>query len=216
MNAEDDDAQLVAYIDRELDQPDREALEARLAREPSLRERLAQLERGERPFAAAFKVLLDAAPLERLQASLAAIESREEPETSVQPARGLRLGGLAAAAAILLFVGGLVIGRYGFPAPEKSQSEDWRQAVAEYASLYTSDTFAALPRRARTTSPRSAPSSASTCPLPASNWRAFNSRAPCYSLATARHSVSSPISTQRADRCSSASSMIPSRTPQWP
>jgi anti-sigma factor RsiW len=145
MNAEDDDGRLVAYIDKQLDEPDRNALEARLADDPALRERLARLQEGERSFADAFKVLLDAAPIERLEASLAAIAPVGEAETSVRTPQRPRLASLAAAAAILLFVAGVVIGRYGFPSGERSHDEDWRQAVAEYVSLYTSDTFAALP-----------------------------------------------------------------------
>src|SRR5579863_8361320 len=98
MSVEDDDARLVAYIDRQLDVADRAALERRLAEDPVLRERLARLQDGDRPFADAFQVLRDAAPVGRGRASLAAIESAGRPVASVRPPRLLRLRSLAAAA----------------------------------------------------------------------------------------------------------------------
>jgi anti-sigma factor RsiW len=142
MSAEDDDAQLVAFIDRQLDENARSALEARLARDALLRERLARLQEGGRPFAPAFQALLDAAPVERLQAALGGDQRGE----AARPQR-LRLSRLAvAAAAILLFCLGILVGRYG-PGRfgDDPRREDWREAVAEYMSLYTSDTFAAEP-----------------------------------------------------------------------
>jgi anti-sigma factor RsiW len=145
MSAEEDDGQLVAYIDQQLGETERSALEARLAVDPLLRERLARLQEGGRPFAAAFNALLNAAPLERLGASLAALDADGQAETSARPSQRFRLRGLAAAAAILLFCAGVAVGRYGLPPGEGSRDEDWRKAVAEYMSLYTPETFAALP-----------------------------------------------------------------------
>lgn len=138
MSAEEDDAELVAYIDGELEMSARGALEARLAGDARLRERLALLREGGWPFAAAFKPLLDAAPLARLEASLAALDGG----ASVWPPRRRGVRRLAAAAAIVLFCLGVAVGRYG---PDALRGEDWRQAVAEYMSLYTPETFAGLP-----------------------------------------------------------------------
>src|SRR5260370_2168969 len=145
MSVEEDGARLVAYIDQQLGESERSAVEARLAVDPLLRERLARLQEGGRPFAAAFNALLDAAPLERLQTSLAALDADGQAEASTRPAQRFRLRGLAAAAAILMFCAGVAIGRYGFPSGEESREENWRKAVAEYMSLYTPETFAGLP-----------------------------------------------------------------------
>jgi anti-sigma factor RsiW len=65
-------------------------------------------------------------------------------------ARLFRRNRVGVAAAVILFCVGLLAGRYTpswlvpasqIAAPDE-QREDWRQAVAEYMSLYTSDTFA--------------------------------------------------------------------------
>jgi anti-sigma factor RsiW len=155
MNGDDEDARLVAYIDGELDENARRALEARLSVDTDLRARLHRLQDGGRPFAPAFQALLDEAPVQRLQASLAAIMAAEQREAA--PRRGglaLSASRLAAAAAILLFCAGFAIGRYAplwsarspeIAAPASDKDEDWRQAVAEYMGLYTSDTFATEP-----------------------------------------------------------------------
>jgi anti-sigma factor RsiW len=155
MNGDEEDAPLVAYIDGELDDDARRSLEARLSADADLRARLHRLRDGGRPFAPAFQALLDEAPVQRLQASLAAIMATKERDAA--PVRaGLTLSArrVAAAAAILLFCAGFAIGRYaplwstGSPEIASSASdkdEDWRQAVAEYMSLYTPDTFATEP-----------------------------------------------------------------------
>jgi anti-sigma factor RsiW len=149
-----EDAQLVALIDGELDEAARCALEARLTADPDLRARLAQLLGGGRPFAPAFRALLDDAPVERLRSSLAAIVDVHEQRQTPVRRYGVRARQLAAAAAIVLFCAGLFAGRYGPRWPTHSpematatsdREEDWRQAVAEYMTLYTADTFATEP-----------------------------------------------------------------------
>jgi anti-sigma factor RsiW len=145
----DDDALLVAFIDRELDESARHALEARLAADADLRARLTLLQNGGRPFAPAFQALLDEAPVERLKAAIAAFDPREAPPVRRSPT--FRLSRLGIAAAIVLFCAGIAIGRYApaWLAPSRleatasanGQQEDWRQSVAEYMALYTSDTF---------------------------------------------------------------------------
>ena len=152
MNEDDDDARLVAFIDGELDESERRAIEARLAAEPILKERLASLLGGQRPFAPAFEVLLDEAPIERLKTSLAGLVANEQRPTRQAPS--FRLSRLGIAAALALFCVGVALGRYG-PAwispiqeaasPSNELDEDWRHAVAEYMTLYTPDTFAAMP-----------------------------------------------------------------------
>ena len=155
MNEDDEDAQIVAFIDGELDEPARAALEGRLAFDPVLRDRLMRLQEGGRPFAVAFEALLDRAPVGRLEAALAAhIQRQERPPMSVRNSLTTRAARLAAAAAVVVFCAGVAIGRYGpslyagspeSVAPAGDRDEDWRQAVAEYMTLYTPDTFATEP-----------------------------------------------------------------------
>jgi anti-sigma factor RsiW len=155
MSGDDEDARLVAYIDGELDERARAALEERLAIDPVLRERLMLMQDGSRPFVAAFEALLDEATVGRLEAAFAAhIQRRERLPTSVRNSLTMRAGGLAAAAVVVVFCAGVAIGRYGptwyagspdSAAPAGDQDEDWRQAVAEYMTLYTADTFASEP-----------------------------------------------------------------------
>jgi anti-sigma factor RsiW len=139
MSGDDDDSQLVAFIDGRLDERARSAIESRLANEADLRERLARLQDGGRPFASAFQALLDAAPIERLKASLSALDEDERAGTPLRRRSAFRASRLGVAAAVLLFCVGIFVGRY---APLWPAQEEWRDAVAEYMSLYTPDTFA--------------------------------------------------------------------------
>jgi anti-sigma factor RsiW len=150
MSVEDDDARLVALIDRELDEEARRDLEARLAADPDLRARLDRLREGGRPFAPAFQAVLDAAPIERLKASLAAAEAVDRPGHSSRRRSTIHASRFGVAAALVLFCAGIVIGRVWtagtahpsqMAAPAADRDEDWRQAVAEYMDLYTVDTF---------------------------------------------------------------------------
>ena len=153
MMSTDDDPELVAFIDGRLEEGALRAIEARLAADASLRERLALLQAGGRPFEPAFRALLDQAPIERLQASLAALNLDGREDKPLRPSSAFRASrfGVAAAAAIVLFCAGIVAGRYIPHMPNSSsqvasangQREDWRQAVAEYMGLYTPETFAA-------------------------------------------------------------------------
>lgn len=145
----DDDALLVAFIDKELDESQRRAIEARLVADADLRARLTLLQNGGRPFAPAFQALLDEAPIERLKAAVAALDPLETPTVRRSPT--FPLSRLGIAAAIVVFCAGIAIGRYApvplAPSREETtasangQHEDWRQAVAEYMALYTSETF---------------------------------------------------------------------------
>ena len=164
MSTIDEDARLVAFIDGELDEGARAELEARLAIDPVLHERLARLQEGGRPFAAAFDALLDDAPVQRLEAVLASYLQREDRRpTSIRASLRLQGGRLGVAAAVILFCAGIVIGHYGQSWPSRSpdivtptgdQDDDWRQAVAEYMPLYTPDTFATAPESQERELPR--------------------------------------------------------------
>jgi anti-sigma factor RsiW len=136
----DDDAELVALIDNELDESGRTALLARLAADQRLRQRYEELREAGRPLAASFDALLGQAPLARLRAALPAGEpvrqrSRRFPGIALRAlAAGVVIGLLAAGAAawIALSFGAV---------PER---EDWRSAVTEYTNLYTNETFSPL------------------------------------------------------------------------
>ena len=136
----DDDAELVALIDSELDKGCRAALLARLAADEGLRERYEELCQTSAPLAASFDVLLEQAPLTRLRNALPAKGLIRRPPwrfTGIafrELAAGLVIGVLAAGAAIwAASTFGLLDGR-----------EDWRTAIAEYTHLYTNETFSPL------------------------------------------------------------------------
>jgi anti-sigma factor RsiW len=150
MSADEDDALLVAFVDKELDDSARSALEARLAADANLRARLGRLQDGGRPFAPAFQALLDAAPVGRLKVSLAAAEADEPADQPSRQPSTIRARRFGVAAAVILFCAGIVVGRVWPTGPALApqtaglagdHDEDWRQAVAEYMNLYTADTF---------------------------------------------------------------------------
>jgi anti-sigma factor RsiW len=136
----EDDAELVALIDNELDDSRRNALIARLAADEELRQRYDQLRQTSAPLAASFDALLEQAPLARLRTALPSDEPIRPWRTRVgrfalrELAAGLVVGALAAGAAIWAASAfGLFEGR-----------EDWRSAIAEYTHLYTNETFSPL------------------------------------------------------------------------
>jgi negative regulator of sigma E activity len=75
----DDDAQLVALIDNELDESSRTALLARLAADERLRQRYEEFRQTGAPLAASLDELLKQAPLARLRAALPAKEPPRQP-----------------------------------------------------------------------------------------------------------------------------------------
>jgi len=130
----DDDAELVALIDNELDQSSRDALLARLAADEQLRRRYDELREAGAPIAASFDALLGQAPLARLRAAIPADEPLRQPSRRFafrELAAGFVIGLLAAgAAAWITLSSGLLGGR-----------EDWHTAVVGYTNLYTNETF---------------------------------------------------------------------------
>ena len=133
----DDDAQLVALIDNELDESSRTDLLSRLAADEGLRQRYEELRQTGAPLAASFDVLLGQAPLGRLRAALPADERFRQASRRFA---GIALRELAAGVVIGLLVAGAVawaasiFGLFG-------GREDWRSAVVEYTNLYTNETF---------------------------------------------------------------------------
>lgn len=148
------DEDLVAYLDGELTSDARTQMVRRLASDHDLQRRLVLLSGGHRPFREAFAPLLDQAPQARLEAMLASLPGPQVSPEAVRPHRGWNSIAKAIAASLLLFLAGLGAGwlapprnpLLGEPASEESLlDENWRQAVAEYLTLYTAETLATIP-----------------------------------------------------------------------
>ena len=136
----DDDAELVALIDNELDESRRTALVARLAADDRLRQRYEELRQTGAPLAASLDALLGQAPLARLRAALPGDEPLRQPSRRFA---GIALRELAAGVVIGLLAAGAiawVASIFGAGGGE----ENWRSAVAQYTDLYTRETFAPL------------------------------------------------------------------------
>jgi anti-sigma factor RsiW len=153
------DADLIAFLDGELAAERRDWMSSWLARDNELRARSTLLASGERPFRDAFEPLLAEAPRARLQNMLAGLPGYRPwavVETRVAERRPLwarawpRLALIAAG--ISLFLAGAVTHRMlptlreavGIEIADESE-DDWRQAAAEYLSLYTPETLASIP-----------------------------------------------------------------------
>src|SRR6202044_2432852 len=135
----DDDAELVALIDNELDESPRTALLARLAADERLRQRYEEFRKTGAPLAASLDKLLTQAPLARLRAALPA----EEPPR--QPSR--RLSGIALRDLVAGMIGILAAGAAAWVALSLGllrERQDWRTAGVEKTNLYTNETFSPL------------------------------------------------------------------------
>jgi len=136
----DDDAELVALIDNELDESRRTALVARLAADDRLRQRYEELRQTGAPLAASLDALLEQAPLARLRAALPGDELLRQPSRRFA---GIALRELAAGVVIGLLAAGVIAWAasiFGVVGGE----ENWRSAVAQYTRLYTRETFTPL------------------------------------------------------------------------
>src|ERR1700684_218902 len=135
----DDDAELVALIDNELDESRRIALLARLSADERLRRRYEEFRQTGAPLAAALDELLTQAPLARLRAALPA---EEPPRLPTRRFSGITLRDLAAG-----MIGILAAGAAAWVALSLGllrERQDWRTAVVEYTNLYTNETFSPL------------------------------------------------------------------------
>jgi anti-sigma factor RsiW len=131
----DEDAELVALIDNELDEGRRTALLARLAADEGLRRRYEKFRQTGAPLAGSLDELLRQAPLARLRAALPVRSPVRQARIAPRNlAAGIAIGILAAGAAawIALSLGVL------------RERQDWRTAVVEYTNLYTNETFSPL------------------------------------------------------------------------
>ncbi|HWK47066.1 MAG TPA: hypothetical protein VNT30_20255 [Stellaceae bacterium] len=144
-NDHPDDAQLVAYLDGELDAPARARVRSALA-DDAVAARLAELSGTNLPFRQAFEPLLKAAPTERLNTMLdALLTSPGQPGTKQARRLGWERRRFLAASVALVAAGALsdrLLIAFGRPAEEP---DHWRAVVAQYLSLYTAETLADIP-----------------------------------------------------------------------
>jgi anti-sigma factor RsiW len=144
-----DDADLVAYLDRELSPDERARVEAAVATDPQVAARVLALSQTTIGLRRAFDPLLSAAPTARMLAALG--EPKAEPGPAASGA-ARRSGSpdrrwLIAASVSLFVLGGLsdhlVLSP---PAPSvATEKGHWRDIVASYVRLYTPETFANIP-----------------------------------------------------------------------
>jgi anti-sigma factor RsiW len=135
----DDDAELVALIDNELDESRRTALWARLAADDGLHQRYEELRQTGAPLAASLDKLLTQAPLARLRAALPAGEPPRQPSR--------RLAGIGVRDLAAGIIGILAAGAAAWVALSLGllrERQDWRTAAVEYTNLYTNETFSPL------------------------------------------------------------------------
>ena len=144
------DEEITAYLDGELDGAARAVFEARLAANDIARARLETLRAG-RPPAEPFDLILDMAPIERLEAML---EAAGRPPARIWGSFG-GLRALAAAIVLLILGGAIGFGLSRSLAPtEVAEAPSWRAVVADYVALYTPETFALAPTDPKAFAPR--------------------------------------------------------------
>src|SRR6202167_3556353 len=136
----DDDAELVALIDNELDESRRTDLLARLAADERVRQRYEELRQTGAPLAACLDELLTQAPLARLPAALPA---EEPPRLPSRRFSGIALRNLAAGVVIGLLAAGAAAWVALSLGPLKER-QDWRTAVVDYTNMYSNETFSPL------------------------------------------------------------------------
>ena len=134
------DEQLVAFLDDEVDTEERGRIEAALARDESVAERLEWLMRSDLPFQEAYGELLEQAPQARLEAMLHNLPTEKKAATPMS-----RRSFLAVAASFM--VAGIAADRLfqAWQTPAPSSEISWRGLVADYMALYTAQTLENLP-----------------------------------------------------------------------
>jgi anti-sigma factor RsiW len=147
------DADLVAFLDSELPSSVHRRVSHWIATDHKVQQRLILLAGGSRPFKDAYDSLLAQAPKERLETWLTGLPAAKANGPST-PHWWKSAGAIAAG--ILLFFVGIAADRLlptsnGPPPPpthienQSHNADDWRQAVAEYLTLYTTETLAGIP-----------------------------------------------------------------------
>jgi anti-sigma factor RsiW len=134
----DEDAELVALLDNELDENAKDDLLRRLATDGALRERYEALRDAGSQIAEALDALVETAPLDRLSG---AIPKADSQDIARRPLGAWAIRDLAAGIVIALLVAGIASWAT-LRIASNDEREDWRGAVVEYMELYTNDTFA--------------------------------------------------------------------------
>ncbi len=134
------DEDLTAFLDGELPAEDMTRIADLAEKSQDVADRIAFLSRADLPFADAFAPLLEAAPIDRLEAMLDAVPEVRGKAAATGYSRRQVFTALAASivAGIAIDRSIIVAGRMG----AKEQGGEWRAAVAQYMALYTSDTLA--------------------------------------------------------------------------
>jgi anti-sigma factor RsiW len=144
-----DDADLVAYLDGELSPDERARVEAAVATDPGVAGRVLALSQTTIGLRKAFDPLLSAAPTARMLAALGEPKAEPRPPASEVTRRsGSPTRRWLVAASLALFVlGGLADHLVLSPRAPSMATETghWRDIVASYVRLYTSETFANIP-----------------------------------------------------------------------
>lgn len=147
-----EDSVLVAYLDGELAEAERSAIETRLGADANLKARLEYMARGGRPFGECFDVLLREAPSGHLAKILeSALATKPKRVVGDQRLHDHRLAQIAAAFVLFLAGGALgvslprLLPEIQHVADTERTSGGWRAVVAEYLTLYTNDTLANIP-----------------------------------------------------------------------
>ncbi len=136
----DEDAEIVALIDNELDKDARRRLLTRLATDEALRRRYEALREAKAPIALAFDALIEKAPLSRLRAAL---PPESAPHAAVRPFARIAFRDIAAGViGFLLGVGAAAW--IALSIAPRGEQEDWRAAVVQYTNLYSNETFSPL------------------------------------------------------------------------
>src|SRR5271165_6503021 len=136
----DEDAELVALIDNELDEVAKGRLLTRLTANEALRKRYEELRDAGAPITAAFDALVEKAPLLSLRAAL---PPQSAPRTASRPFAGIPLSELAACIVSFLLGAGAAAWIAISVAP-RGEHEDWHAAVVGYTNLFTNETFSPL------------------------------------------------------------------------
>jgi anti-sigma factor RsiW len=136
----DEDIEIVALIDNELDKDATARLRTRLAADEALRKRYEALRAAKAPIAVAFDALLEKAPLSRLRAAL---PPERAPRSASRPFAGFAVRDLAAGIVGFLLGAGAAAWISLSVAPP-GEERDWRSAVEDYTNLYTNETFPPL------------------------------------------------------------------------
>ncbi len=135
----DEDAEIVALIDNELDKHASARLLTRLATDEALRKRYEALREARAPIAGAFDALIEKAPLSRLRAAL---PPESAPPAALGPFTRIALRDIAAG--VVGFLLGVGAAAWIASVAPRGEQEDWRAAVVQYTNLYTNETFSPL------------------------------------------------------------------------